>query len=91
MKKTMNEQEVEILTRVYLKAYMTALDETRNPDIAVGAAIGVTMVLADKPKKQTGVQPNPLATAIYMMMNQKNNENGGGNKDGEKKDGEIPE
>ena len=28
---------------------------------------------------------------IYMMMNQKNNENGGGSKDGEKKDGEIPE
>lgn len=87
----MNEQEIEILTRVYLKAYMTALNETRNPDIAVSAAIGVTMVVSNKPKNQTGVQPNPLAAAIYMMINQKNNENGGGNKDGEKKDGEIPE
>lgn len=87
----MNEQEIEILTRVYLKAYMTALNETRNPDIAVSAAIGVTMVVSNKPKNQTGVQPNPLAAAIYMMMNQKNNENCGGSKDGEKKDGEIPE
>lgn len=87
----MNEQEIETLTRVYLKAYMTALNETRNPDIAVSAAIGVTMVVSNNPKNQTGLQPNPLAAAIYMMMNQKNNENGGGSKDGEKKDGEIPE
>lgn len=87
----MNEQEVEMLTKIYLKAYMTALNETRNPDIAVSAAVGVTMVLGNKPKNQTGFQTNPLAAAIYMMMNQKNNENGGGSKDGEKKDSEIPE
>lgn len=87
----MNEQEIEMLTKIYLKAYMTALNETRNPDIAVSAAIGVTMVLSNKPKNQTGVQPNPLAAAIYMMMNQKNSENGGGKEDGEKKDSEIPE
>lgn len=51
----MNEQEIEMLTKIYLKAYMTALNETRNPDIAVSAAIGVTMVLSNKPKNQTGV------------------------------------
>lgn len=83
----MNEQEIELLTRVYLKAYMTALNETRNPDLATGAAFVVTMVVSNRPKNQTGVQPSPLAAAIYMMMNQKDSEKSGGDEDGEKKDG----
>lgn len=83
----MNEREIEILTRIYLKAYMTALDEIKNPELATGTAFAVTTIAADKYKKQTDMQLNPFAVAMHMMMmNQKSS----GKSEESKKDEEIP-
>lgn len=82
----MDEREIEILTRIYLKAYMTALDETKNPELAMGTAFAVTTIAEDKYKKQTDMQLNPLVAAMHMMMNQKSN----GKSKESKKDEEMP-
>lgn len=82
----MDEREIEILTRIYLKAYMTALDETKNPELAMGTAFAVATIAADKCKKQTDMKLSPLAVAMHMMMNQKSN----GKSEESKKDEEIP-
>lgn len=82
----MDEREIEMLTRIYLKAYMTALDETKNPELAMGTAFAVATIAVDKCKKQTEMQLNPLVAAMHMMMNQKSN----GKSEESKKDEEIP-
>ena len=82
----MDEREIEILTRIYLKSYMTALDETKNPELATGTAFAVTTIAADKYKKQTDMQLNPFAVAMHMMMNQKSS----GKSKESKKDEEMP-
>ena len=73
----------ERLTRIYLKAYMTALDEIKNPELATGTAFAVATIAADKYKKQTGMQLNPLAVAIHMM----NQKSSGKSKESKKEEG----
>lgn len=41
----MNEKTIDELTKVYARAYTTALDITLSQDLAVQIAVGVTMVV----------------------------------------------
>ena len=59
---------IEDVTQVYLHSYSVALNETRNPNLAVQCATGVTMVLANMVRKKP--QNNPLEMLFAAMMSE---------------------
>lgn len=57
---------IEDVTQVYLHSYTVALNETRNPNLAVQCATGVTMVLANMVRQKP--QNDPMSMLFAAMM-----------------------
>lgn len=49
----MDKERIEVLTDIYLTAYMAALNKTKNSDLAVQAAMGVTALVNINWKMET--------------------------------------
>jgi len=61
----MNQNKVTNLTDVYLTAYMRALEKTRNEQLAVTVAMGVTAVIN---LQQPAEKENPLQYILGAMI-----------------------
>lgn len=62
----------EYLSECYIIAYNKALELTKNPNIAIGAAMAVTNVIANQSKMQNQSVGNPLTDLLMAaMMNNK--------------------
>jgi len=63
---------IEYLTQSYLKAYNTALRETRNPAFSAQTASAVIMCLnlSQDVQKQRAAQQNPLAGIMQEVIRQ---------------------
>lgn len=57
---------IEDVTQAYLHSYTVALDETRNPNIAVQCATTVAMVLANMIRQKP--QNDPMGMLFAAMM-----------------------
>jgi len=53
---------IEDVTQAYLHSYTIALNETRNPNLAIQCATGVTMVLANM------VRQKPQSDSMSMLF-----------------------
>lgn len=70
----MNEEMIDELTKVYARAYTTALDITLNHELAVQIAVGVTMVAnmgmkADQENVKRRVNGVPALYTMFMQGN----------------------
>ena len=61
----MDQDKATMLTDVYLTAYMRALKETRNEQLAITVAMGVTAVINSQ---QPAEKENPLQYILGAMM-----------------------
>lgn len=61
-----NKEMIEDATQIYLHSYTVALNETRNPNLAVQCATGVTMVLANMVKQKQ--QNDPMGVLFAAIM-----------------------
>lgn len=66
MKVMITKELIEDVTQVYLHSYTVALNETRNPNLAVQCATGVTMVLANMVRQKP--QNDPMGMLFAAMM-----------------------
>lgn len=60
---------VQELTDAYIQSYTIALNETHNPQIAIGAAMSVCTVIGQMKKASAG-QVDPLGLMLASLMNQ---------------------
>ena len=70
----MNEEMIDELTKVYARAYTTALDITLNQELAVQIAVGVTMVVnmgmkADQENVKRRAKGVPALYTMFMQVN----------------------
>ena len=70
----MNEEMIDELTKVYARAYTTALDITLNQELAVQIAVGVTMVVnmgmkADQENVKRRANGVPALYTMFMLGN----------------------
>lgn len=80
----MDEKMIKYATHIYLSSYMEALNITKNQNVAVQCALGVTAVLVNKPK--TAYQ---LGTFITDMIKEaKKSDRSGKSDHGQKEDSE---
>lgn len=73
----------EYLTEYYILAYNKAMEMTKNPNIAIGAAMAVINVIAQQSKVQNQPAANPFMQALVKAMMD--------NKKPQKKEGENDE
>ena len=64
----MNDNQIIAMTDVYLVSYMRAMEKTKNPNIAVQAAMAVCSVVANQPKNE----PETIPWAAMLMEALKN-------------------
>lgn len=64
MKVMITKELIEDVTQVYLHSYTVALNETRNPNLAVQCATGVTMVLANMVRQKPQNDPMGMLFAV---------------------------
>ena len=70
----MNEEMIDELTKVYARAYTTALDITLNQELAIQIAVGVTTVvnMGMKADQENARRRANGAPALYTMFMQGN-------------------
>lgn len=70
----MNEEMIDELTKIYARAYTTALDITLNQELAVQIAVGVTTVVnmgmkADQENVKRRANGVPALYTMFMQVN----------------------
>lgn len=65
----MNEEQIVEMTDAYITSYMRAMEKTKNPNLAVQAAMSVCMVLSTRPQKQEPQEAdNPFNLLLAMAL-----------------------
>lgn len=58
----------EYLSECYIRAYNKAMELTKNPNIAIGAAMAVTNTIAQQSKVQNQSNMNPFVNLFMDAM-----------------------
>lgn len=67
----MTENNIKTLTDAYLISYMRAMEKTKNPNIAVGAAMAICTVLGNQMQNdaQRAAEQNPIGALMAAILN----------------------
>ena len=67
----MTENNIKTMTDAYLISYMRAMEKTKNPNIAVGAAMAVCTVLGNQMQNeaQRAAEQNPIGALMAAILN----------------------